>query len=189
MIRRLSIALLSGPALGLLIGAGSALGVGEAPAPSVPPFFDELEARTFRYFWDLADPGSGLVPDRYPSPSASSIAAMGFALTAYPIGVERGYVKRGEAASRVKTTLRFLADAGQGPEPAGRTGHRGFFYHFLELRGGARAGPWVELSTIDSSLILAGVLFGQQYFVGPSQGARSRRRTRRGWTATGATST
>ncbi|HXB54730.1 MAG TPA: glucoamylase family protein [Vicinamibacteria bacterium] len=174
MIRRLSIALLSGPALGLLIGAGSALGVGEAPAPSFPPFFDELEARTFRYFWDLADPGNGLVPDRYPSPSPSSIAAMGFALTAYPIGVERGYVKRGEAASRVKATLRFLEEAPQGPGPTGQTGYRGFFYHFLEQQAGERAGPGVELSTIDSSLLLAGILFCQSYFEGGGEEAEIR---------------
>jgi hypothetical protein len=164
MIRRWPIALLGGTALGLLIGAASVPGAGEAPAPSLPPFFDELEARTFRYFWDLADAESGLVPDRYPSPSPSSIAAMGFALTAYPIGVERGYVKRGEAASRVKATLRFFAEAPQGPGPTGQTGHHGFFYHFLELRRGERAGPGVELSTIDSSLLLAGVLFCESYF-------------------------
>jgi hypothetical protein len=176
MIRRLSIALGGALTLGSLIGVGSVMAQrgGEVPAPSLPPLFDDLEARTFRYFWDLADAGSGLVPDRYPSPSASSIAAVGFALTAYPIGVERGYVKRGEAASRVKTTLRFFADAPQGPAPAGQTGHHGFFYHFLAQRGGARAGPWVELSTIDSSLLLAGVLFCQSYFDGPGEEAQIR---------------
>ncbi len=63
----------------------------------LPPLFDTLQERTFRYFWDNADPDTGLVPDRYPTSSFSSIAAVGFALTAYPIGVERQYVTRAAA--------------------------------------------------------------------------------------------
>jgi hypothetical protein len=137
-----------------------------APAPALPALFDDIEARTFRYFWETADPRTGLVPDRHPRPSPSSIAAVGFALTAYPIGVERGYVTRAEARARVLATLRFFDQAPQGAEPAGRTGHRGFFYHFLDMRTGHRAGANVELSTIDTTLLLAGVLFCQAYFEG-----------------------
>jgi hypothetical protein len=95
---------------------------------------------------------------------------VGFALTAYPIGVERGYVTREEARARVLTTLRFFDAAPQGPEPAGRTGHRGFFYHFLDMKTGHRSGPNVELSTIDTTLLLAGVLFCQSYFDGSDAG-------------------
>ena len=77
----------------------------EITSPTVstklPPLFDDLEERTFRYFWDTADPATGLVPDRYPTPSFASIAAVGFALTAYPIGVERGWVTR-EAGARAR---------------------------------------------------------------------------------------
>ncbi|HET8647438.1 MAG TPA: glucoamylase family protein, partial [Vicinamibacteria bacterium] len=131
---------------------------------ALPALFDDIQARTFRYFWELGDPGTGLVPDRHPTPSASSIAAVGFALTAYPIGVERGYVTRAQAAARVLATLRFFDHAPQGPEPTDRTGHKGFFYHFLDMKTGRRAGPWVELSTIDTTLLLAGVLFCQSYF-------------------------
>ena len=58
------------------------------------PLLDDLEERTFRWFWDLADPGTGLIPDRCPTPSFSSVAAVGFGLTAYPIGAERGWVTR-----------------------------------------------------------------------------------------------
>ena len=58
------------------------------------PFLADLEERTFRFFWDTANPENGLVPDRFPTPSYSSIAAVGFGLTAYPIGIERGYVSR-----------------------------------------------------------------------------------------------
>ena len=85
--------------------------------------------------------GRGCVPDRWPSPLALlSIAAVGFALTAYPIGVERGYVTRAAAAARVLKTLRFFDGAPQGPEPVGRTGHRGFFYHFLDMQTGHAVG-------------------------------------------------
>src|ERR687885_38732 len=69
---------------------------------------DDVERRSFHYFWDLADPHTFLIPDRAPTPSFSSIAAVGFGLTAYGIGAERGYVTRGQAAERVLATLRSL---------------------------------------------------------------------------------
>jgi hypothetical protein len=135
------------------------------PAADVPPLVDDLQERTFRFFWDLAHPKTKLVPDRWPTPSFSSVAAVGFGLTAYPIGAERGWVSREEARRRVLETLRFLANAPQGPEPRGRIGHRGFFYHFLDMETGTRFEQ-VELSTIDTSLLLAGVLFCQSYYDG-----------------------
>ena len=88
---------------------------------------------------------------------------MGFGLTAYPIGAERGWITRAQARDRVLTTLRFLAHAPQGPEPAGKTTYQGFFYHFLDMKTGARFER-VELSTIDTTLLLAGILFCQSYF-------------------------
>src|SRR5215213_5460635 len=103
-------------------------------APSVRPvsapqvsadLVDDIQERTFRYFWDLAQPENGLIPDRWPTPSFSSVAAVGFGLTAYPIGAERGWITREEARRRVLTTLRFLARAPQGPEPKGRTSYKG----------------------------------------------------------------
>ena len=106
---------------------------------------DDLEERTFRFFWDTAHPANGLVPDRYPEGSISSIAAVGFALTAYGIGAERGYVSRADARKRVLTTLRFFRWAPQGPEPSGKAGHKGFFYHFLEgLTDYARWGERID---------------------------------------------
>jgi hypothetical protein len=124
---------------------------------------DDVERRGFHYFWDLADPHTLLVPDRAPRKSFSSIAAVGFGLTAYCIGAERGYVTRAEAARRTLATLRSLLAMKQGPEPRGVSGHHGFFYHFLDMRTAERFEK-VELSTIDTSLLLAGVLFAQSYF-------------------------
>ncbi|MCK9366418.1 MAG: Tat pathway signal protein [Metallibacterium scheffleri] len=130
---------------------------------ALPPFFDQLEKRTFDFFWDTTNPANGLAPDHYPGPSFSSIAAVGFALTAYPIGVERGWVTRQQAAQRVLTTLKFFEDAPQGKAAAGESGYKGFYYHFLNMRTGRR-WPDIELSSIDTALLMAGVLFDQSYF-------------------------
>ena len=124
---------------------------------------DDLARRTFNYFLELADARTGLVPDRWPTPSFASIAAVGFALTAYPYGVMRGWVTRAEARERTLTTMRFFATAPQGTAASGMAGHNGFFYHFLDMQSGTRFGT-CELSTIDTALLVAGVLFAGQYF-------------------------
>jgi len=131
-------------------------------------FLDTLEVRTFRWFWETTNARNGLTPDRWPTRSFSSVAAVGFALTAYGIGVERGYVTRTEAAQRTLTTLQFFWQAPQGQQPAGVTGYRGFFYHFLDMQTGHRFEQ-VELSTIDSTLLLGGVLFCREYFDGSNE--------------------
>jgi hypothetical protein len=79
------------------------------------------------------------------------------------IGVERGYVTREEAAEITRNTIRFFWEAPQGPEPEGTAGYRGFFYHFLDMETGTRYRT-NELSTIDSALLVAGMLSSQQYF-------------------------
>jgi hypothetical protein len=134
--------------------------------PALDPFLIDLEERTFRYFWETANPKNGLIPDRYPTPSFSSIAAVGFGLTAYPIGVERGYVTREAARQRVLATLHFFHDAPQGPSAHGESGYHGFFYHYLDMTTGERYED-SELSTVDTSILLAGVLFCESYFDGP----------------------
>src|SRR5207302_4960295 len=101
--------------------------------------------------------------DRWPTPSFSSIAAVGFALPAYAIGAERGWCTRAAARDRILTTLRFLWNAPQGPARTGTSGHAGFFYHFLDMDRGLRYRE-VELSSVDTSLLLMGVLFAGQYF-------------------------
>ena len=153
-----------------------------APAPATPPaattytptaaeaaFLDTLGRRTFDWFWETTNPRTGLTPDRWPTRSFSSIAATGFALTAYPIGVERGWITRAQARERTLTTLRFLWRLPQGPAPTGVAGHRGFFYHFLDMETGLRFEQ-VELSTIDTALLLAGALACREYFDGSDPG-------------------
>ena len=151
----------------LALGAGPKLTAkpagNEALSPGAVAFLDTLSERTFQYFWSLSDPETGLTPDRAPSESFISVGAVGFALTAYPIGVERGFVTRSAAADRVCRTLRFFWEAPQDSATAGSTGYRGFFYHFLDRKSGRRFER-VELSTMDTALLLAGALFCQSYF-------------------------
>jgi hypothetical protein len=152
----------------LAVTAGCAAPPGHTPTTATTAddaLLDDLERRTFDFFWRTADPATGLVPDRYPTPSFSSIAAVGFGLTAYPIGVERGYVTRAAATGRVLTTLRFFRDAPQGDAAQGVTGYKGFYYHFLDMTTGRRYRD-VELSSVDTALLLAGVLFCREYFAG-----------------------
>jgi len=164
--------------------AALVVGMAEGAQPRRPPrpatytpntgeraFADTLSRRTFDWFWETTDRTTGLTPDRWPTKSFSSVAAVGFALTAYPIGVARGWVARDAARARVLTTLRFLWTAPQGPAPTGTAGYRGFFYHFLDMGTGRRFGR-VELSTIDTALLLAGALTCRAYFDRDDPGER-----------------
>ena len=136
-----------------------------AASADTTAFLDTLAVRTFRFFWERSDPRTGLTPDRWPTRSFASTAAVGFALTAYPIGAERGWVTRAAAGERVRATLRFFWQAKQDTARAGATGYAGFFYHFLNDDG--TRFEQVELSTVDTALFLAGALFCQSYFDGP----------------------
>ena len=131
-------------------------------------FLERLQHDTFAFFWDASAKGNGLTPDRSSNPDLSSVAAVGFALTAYSIGVEKGWITRAQAADRTLSTLRFLWLGRQGPEPQGVMGYKGFFYHFLDARTGHRAAE-SELSTIDTALLMAGVLEAQAFFDRPSE--------------------
>lgn len=138
------------------------------PSPSQPPppfgeaELERLERNAFGYFLHETDCASGLVRDSTHVGSPASIAAVGLALTIYPIASERGYMEREEAAARTLATLRFFWNSPQGPE-ADATGHKGFFYHFLHMNSGRRAWD-CELSTIDSTYLVAGALTAAGYF-------------------------
>ncbi len=176
MNRKLSPGLNRRALLGLA-GAGALLGAapGWAKPDADTALLDDLEQRTFNFFWDTTDARTGLAPDRWPTPSFASIAAVGFALTAYPIGVERGWISRAQARERVLTTLRFFHAAPQGPQASGVSGHKGFFYHFLDMKTGHRFGR-CELSTVDTALLLAGMLFCRDWFDGKDKDEQDIRR-------------
>jgi hypothetical protein len=125
-------------------------------------FLDLVQRTALDYFWYETNPANGLVKDRSSDPSASSIAAVGFGLSALTVGIDRGWISRDVGRTRVHKTLEFLWNSPHGPE-ADATGYKGFYYHFLDMQTGRRA--WhSELSTIDTSLLLGGVLHVQQYF-------------------------
>jgi hypothetical protein len=134
------------------------------PPPAEAAFLDDLEHRAFRYFWEQADPHTGLVLDRARSdgaPSdahqhnAASIAATGFGLTVLCIAAERHWLTVQAARERISTTLRFFAQ--NAPQ------EHGWFYHFLDPRSGKRM--WnSEVSSIDSALLLGGILVARQAF-------------------------
>jgi len=126
-------------------------------------FLDSLSHRTFNFFWDLADSITGNQPDRWPTKGFSSIAATGFGLTTYLIGVERGYITREQAAERVLKTLRFFTNSPKGNLMTDVSGYKGFFYHFIDMKTGLRFRD-VELSTIDTGLLMMGILSCQSYF-------------------------
>src|SRR5438477_10720178 len=100
--------------------------------PATNPRLDKLQEDTFQYFWQEANPANGLVPDNTRSDSPCTIAAVGLALAAYPVAVERAFITRADALARTLTTLRFFHDSPQGTA-AGAIGYKGFYYHFLDL--------------------------------------------------------
>jgi hypothetical protein len=123
---------------------------------------DKLQRDTFGYFKDETNLRNGMVPDNTRKGSHASIAAIGLGLAAYPVGVERRFISREEAVDRVLTTLRFFWNSPQGEQPDA-TGYKGFYYHFLHMETGLRA--WnCELSTIDTTILIAGALAAATYF-------------------------
>jgi hypothetical protein len=129
-------------------------------SPDDDRFLEELEHANFLYFWEQANPQTGLVKDRCnlrkPDDGVvSSIAATGFGLTALAIGQKRGYVGYAEARERVITTLRFLWKK--------LPNHRGFFYHFANSKTGERVWD-SEVSSVDTAILLCGVLTCRQHF-------------------------
>lgn len=138
-------------------------------APADRDLMDDLSERAFRYFWEQADPVTGLVRERVPvTPrgiehrSVGSLAPTGFGLVAACIGAQRKWITPDAARARIRTTLRFFAE--QAPH------HHGWFYHCMDLRTGQRSGfhpadrNLSELSSIDTALLLAGVLAARGCF-------------------------
>jgi len=126
---------------------------------------DLVEHKAFDFFWNEANPSNGLVRDRSTPTSPASIAANGFGLSAICVGIERGWVTRAQGRDRVLTTLNTYWTQPQGTAETGTIGYKGLYYHFLDMNTATRT--WSsELSTIDTALLLAGVLDAQEFFDG-----------------------
>lgn len=131
---------------------------------------EALQRETFRYFVEEVNSENGLVRDRTAEGAPASITAMGLGLAAYAVGTERDFVSRDDAVERTLTTLRFLWESPHNDQPEA-TGYRGFYYHFLDMETGRRAIA-SELSTIDTTFLLAGALVAAAYFDGDSDEER-----------------
>ena len=129
---------------------------------SIDAALHKLQCDTFDYFLHETNPANGLVIDKTAPNWPASIAATGLALACYPVSVERGFMSRAAAVERTLTTLRFFWNSPHGPEPDA-TGYQGFYYHFLDMHSGRRAWQ-CELSTVDSTFLLAGALAAAAYF-------------------------
>ena len=125
-------------------------------------FLDDMSRRAFLYFWEQSDPRTGLVRDRAltdgstpPATNryAASIAATGFGLTAMAIAADRHWMNERDLRERVRNTLHFFAFEAPGKN--------GFYYHWLDTATGERVRQ-SEVSSIDSALLLAGVLTVRQ---------------------------
>jgi len=130
---------------------------------TTPALLDSLQHTAFLYFWQEVSPISGLIKDRSTSWSPCSIAAQGFGISAICIAIDHGWVTREVGRARILLGLETLWNGAQGPEPSNRNGYKGLFYHFLDLNTGVRVWD-SELSTIDTALLMAGVLDARQYF-------------------------
>jgi hypothetical protein len=132
-------------------------------AQTAPAFLDTLQRASFLFFWNEANPSNGLIKDRNTSGSASSIASVGFGISSMCVAVDHGWLPRSAAQDRVLRVLTTLWTGPQGTEASGRNGYKGFFYHFLNMQTAVR--DWeCELSSIDTALLLAGIIDAKQYF-------------------------
>jgi hypothetical protein len=140
----------------------TALTTADASAQPDDDLLDRFQRAAFDYFVEQFNSENGLVADTSRAEAPASIAVVGFALSCYPVGVERGWMARADAAARTLVTLRFFCDSRQSEQPDA-TGYKGFYYHFLDMKTGRRV--WKsELSLIDTTLLLAGVLTASVYF-------------------------
>jgi hypothetical protein len=138
------------------------------PFPNDDAFLDYLQEANFDYFWYAANPANGLIPDRATSGVAGpdcSISAVGFGLTAIGIAIDHGWITRDQGAARVLTTLNTFLNGPQGTNTSGVIGYNGWFYHYLGMNTATRYGS-SELSSIDTTLLLGGILYAKQYFNG-----------------------
>ncbi len=138
----------------------------DAITPAQDAILRRLQRDSFSYFINKTNPLNGLVLDKSHDGWPASIAAVGLALAAYPCAIERGFISRAQAVQRTLVTLRFFARAPHGPQP-NATGYKGFYYHFLDMKDGERAWQ-CELSSVDTTLLLSGMLAAAGYFQHPT---------------------
>lgn len=123
---------------------------------------DSIQHKTFLFFLNEHHPNWGIVKDRAASWAPASIASTGFGIPCFAIGAERKWITREQAADITLKILKFFANSAQNTD-ANTTGYKGFYYHFLRMDSGTR--EWkCELSSIDTGILMMGILFAQNYY-------------------------
>lgn len=130
--------------------------------PEDEALLDSIQYQTFLFFRDMVNEAKGLFKDRAADYAPSSIASTGFALPSLAVAVERGWMLREDAARITYNALAFLVESEQS-NAADATGYHGFYYHFLDMKTGKRTWD-CELSSIDTGLLLMGVIFARNYY-------------------------
>ncbi len=123
---------------------------------------DSIQQKTFQFFMHEKQPEWGIVKDRTAAWAPASIASTGFGIPAFAIGAERKWISREEAAKITLSIIQFFAGSKQSAD-TNATGYKGFYYHFLRMNSGTR--EWkCELSTIDSGILMMGIIFARNYY-------------------------
>lgn len=130
--------------------------------PAEVSMLDSIQHKTFLYFLNEHSPDMGIVKDRAADWAPASIAATGFGIPSFAIGVERKWITRKQAADITLNILKFFANSVQSTD-TNATGYKGFYYHFLRMNSGTR--EWkCELSSIDTGILMMGIIFARNYY-------------------------
>ncbi len=124
-----------------------------------------VQYQTFQYFWDGAEPTSGLARERYhmdniyPSHDKDIITSggSGFGLMAIIVGIERGFITRDEGIARFQKIVDYLekADSFHGVWPHWWDGPTGKVQAFSQKDDGG--------DLVETSFLAAGLLTVRQY--------------------------
>ncbi len=126
-------------------------------------FLDLVEKNAFKFFYDHQNAKTGLFADTSGGGDAS-IASTGLGVAVLCVGAERGWIDTEEARRRVDLALDAFIPRVPENEPLAE-GKYGFFYHFLNMHTGKRAGK-AEISTVDTAILVCGALTAGEYFGG-----------------------
>lgn len=131
---------------------------------------EEIQRQTFRFFWEGAEPASGLARDRSRQHGKSednlvAIGGSGFGLMALVAAVSRGWVSRTAAVARLSRMMDALERA---------TRYHGVFPHFMDGVSGATIpfGPLDDGGDlVETSFLMMGLLTVRRYFDGAGEAA------------------
>jgi hypothetical protein len=136
-------------------------------SPDEVAMLDSIQHKTFLFFLHEHHPEWGIVKDRAAVWAPASIASTGFGIPSFAIGAERNWITREQAAEITLKILKFFANSVQSTD-TNATGYKGFYYHFLRMNTGTR--EWkCELSSIDTGILMMGILFARNYYNGDNE--------------------